>query len=115
MFSRWIVTNIISDRGTLHCRKTRIHCGNQVVICELYTRLVCSRKRLHILRNVKTIWIFVHALRHKFVVMYLINSCSDYVVGSTVDGCYFEGRDWKANCKSRTQNNRKLQQCETRM
>jgi hypothetical protein len=35
MFSRWIVTNVTSARGTLHCRKTRIPCGNQLVICEL--------------------------------------------------------------------------------
>jgi hypothetical protein len=27
MFSRWIVMNITSARGTLHCRKTRIPCG----------------------------------------------------------------------------------------
>jgi hypothetical protein len=26
MFSRWIVTNFTSVRGTLHCRKTRIPC-----------------------------------------------------------------------------------------
>jgi hypothetical protein len=25
--------NITSARGTLHCRKTRIPCGNQLVIC----------------------------------------------------------------------------------
>jgi hypothetical protein len=36
MFSRWIVTNITSARGTLHCHKTRIPCGDQVVICGLY-------------------------------------------------------------------------------
>jgi hypothetical protein len=36
MFSRWIVTNITSARGTLHCRKTRIPCVDQVVICGLY-------------------------------------------------------------------------------
>jgi hypothetical protein len=36
MFSRWIVTNIISSRGTLHCRKTRIPFGDQLVICGLY-------------------------------------------------------------------------------
>jgi hypothetical protein len=32
MFSRWIVTNITSARGTVHCRKTRIPCGDQLVI-----------------------------------------------------------------------------------
>jgi hypothetical protein len=32
-FSRWIVTNITSARGTVHCRKTRIPCGNKLVIC----------------------------------------------------------------------------------
>jgi hypothetical protein len=37
MFSRWTVTNITSDRGTLHCRKTRIPCGDQLVICGLYS------------------------------------------------------------------------------
>jgi len=38
MFSRWIITNITSARGTLHCRKTRIPCGNQLVICGLKSR-----------------------------------------------------------------------------
>jgi hypothetical protein len=33
MFSRWIVTNITSVRGTLYCHKTRILCGDQLVIC----------------------------------------------------------------------------------
>jgi hypothetical protein len=36
MFSRWIVTNITSARGTLHCRNNRIPCGDQLVICGLY-------------------------------------------------------------------------------
>jgi hypothetical protein len=31
MFSRCIVTNITSARGTLHCRKTRIFCRDQLV------------------------------------------------------------------------------------
>jgi hypothetical protein len=35
MFSRRIVMNITSARGTLHCRKTRIPCGDQLVICGL--------------------------------------------------------------------------------
>jgi hypothetical protein len=35
MLSRWIVTNITSSRGTLHCSKTRIPCGDQLVICGL--------------------------------------------------------------------------------
>jgi hypothetical protein len=39
MFSRWIVTNITSARGTLHCRKTGIPCGDQLVICGLYMSL----------------------------------------------------------------------------
>jgi hypothetical protein len=33
MFLRWIVTKITSDLGTMHCRKTRIPCGDQLVIC----------------------------------------------------------------------------------
>jgi hypothetical protein len=33
MFSRCIVTDITSARGTLHCRKTRIPCGDQLMIC----------------------------------------------------------------------------------
>jgi hypothetical protein len=37
MFSRWIVTNITSAGGTLHCRKTRIPCRHQLVICGQYT------------------------------------------------------------------------------
>jgi hypothetical protein len=36
MFSRWIVTNITSARGTVHCRKTRIPCGDQPLIFGLY-------------------------------------------------------------------------------
>jgi hypothetical protein len=36
MFSCWIVTNITSARGTLHYRKTRIPCGDQLVTCGLY-------------------------------------------------------------------------------
>jgi hypothetical protein len=36
MFSSWIVMNITSARGTLHCRKIRIPCGDQLVICGLY-------------------------------------------------------------------------------
>jgi hypothetical protein len=42
MFSRWIVTNITSARGTLHCRKTRIPCGDQLMICGLYTVRPCA-------------------------------------------------------------------------
>jgi hypothetical protein len=37
VFSCWLVTNVTSARGTLHCRKTRILCGDQLVICGLYT------------------------------------------------------------------------------
>jgi hypothetical protein len=36
MFSRWIVTNITSARGTLHCCKTRSPCVDSLVICGLY-------------------------------------------------------------------------------
>jgi hypothetical protein len=36
MFSRWLVTNITSTRGTMHCRKTRTSCGDQLVICGLW-------------------------------------------------------------------------------
>jgi hypothetical protein len=36
MFSRWRVTNITSARGTLHFRKSRIPCGDQLVISGLY-------------------------------------------------------------------------------
>jgi hypothetical protein len=40
MFSRWIVTNITSSHETLHCRKTRIPRGDQLVFCgQFYTRL----------------------------------------------------------------------------
>jgi hypothetical protein len=38
MFSRCIISNITPARGTLHCRKTRIPCGNQLVICGLKSR-----------------------------------------------------------------------------
>jgi hypothetical protein len=37
MFSRWIVMNITSAPGTLHCRKTRIPCGDKLVICGQYS------------------------------------------------------------------------------
>jgi hypothetical protein len=36
MFSRWIVTSITSVHGTVHYRKIRIPCGDQLVICGLY-------------------------------------------------------------------------------
>jgi hypothetical protein len=35
MFSRWTVTNITSARRTLHCLKTRIPFGDQLLICGL--------------------------------------------------------------------------------
>jgi hypothetical protein len=36
MFSRWIVKNINSARGTVYCCKTRIPCWDQLVICGLH-------------------------------------------------------------------------------
>jgi hypothetical protein len=42
MFSRWIVTNITSTPGTLHCRKTRIPCGDQLLICGQYIDALCA-------------------------------------------------------------------------
>jgi hypothetical protein len=36
MFSRWIVTKNTSPRGTVHCRKTRIPCGDHLLICGQY-------------------------------------------------------------------------------
>jgi hypothetical protein len=36
IFYRWIATNITFARGTLHCSKTHIPCGDQLVICGLY-------------------------------------------------------------------------------
>jgi hypothetical protein len=42
LFSRWIVTNTISARETLRCRKTRVACGDQLVICGLYLNVVLS-------------------------------------------------------------------------
>jgi hypothetical protein len=41
MFSRWIETNNISARGTLHSHKTRITCRDQLVICGLYKTDYC--------------------------------------------------------------------------
>jgi hypothetical protein len=41
MFSCWIVTNITSASGTVHCHKTRIPCENQLVICGQYLA-ICS-------------------------------------------------------------------------
>jgi hypothetical protein len=40
MFSRWIVTNITSASGTVHCRKTRIPCGDHLAICGRYDVLL---------------------------------------------------------------------------
>jgi hypothetical protein len=40
MFSGWIVLNITTARGTLHCRKTRIPFGDQLVICGQYRPLL---------------------------------------------------------------------------
>jgi hypothetical protein len=39
MFSRWIVTNSTSARGPVHCLKTLIPCGDQLVYCGQYTRV----------------------------------------------------------------------------
>jgi hypothetical protein len=36
MFLRWVVTSITFAPGTLHCRKTRIPCGDKLVMCGLY-------------------------------------------------------------------------------
>jgi hypothetical protein len=36
MFLCWIVTNITPARGTVHCRKTRIPSGDQLVMCGQY-------------------------------------------------------------------------------
>jgi hypothetical protein len=44
MFSRWIVRNITSARGTLHCLKTRVPSGDQLVVCGL-----CSHRCLLLL------------------------------------------------------------------
>jgi hypothetical protein len=46
MFSRWIVTNITSACGTLRCRKTRIPCGDQLVMCGHYY----TTKKQHVMR-----------------------------------------------------------------
>jgi hypothetical protein len=46
MFSRWIVTNITSARGTLHCRKTRIPCGVKLVICGQYGELESKEEEI---------------------------------------------------------------------
>jgi hypothetical protein len=44
MFSRWTVTNITSARETVLCLKTRIPCGDQLVICGLQKpcRKICE-------------------------------------------------------------------------
>jgi hypothetical protein len=42
MFSPRMVTNITSARGTVHCRKTRIPCGDQLMICGLYSFLTLA-------------------------------------------------------------------------
>jgi hypothetical protein len=41
MFSCSIVKKITSARRTLHCRKTRIPCGDQLVICRQHQQLLC--------------------------------------------------------------------------
>jgi hypothetical protein len=40
MFSRWVIKNITFARGTLHFRKIRIPCDDQLVICGLYETTV---------------------------------------------------------------------------
>jgi hypothetical protein len=35
MFSCWIVMDVTSTRGTFHCCKTHIPCGDQLMICGL--------------------------------------------------------------------------------
>jgi hypothetical protein len=42
MFSRWIVMNITPACGTLHCRKIRIPCGDQLMICGRYLTLTAN-------------------------------------------------------------------------
>jgi hypothetical protein len=53
MFSRWIVTNITSARGTLHCRKTSIPCGDQLVILDcIYIHVVQDKVQWWAVTNV---------------------------------------------------------------
>jgi hypothetical protein len=44
VFSYWIVTNITTASGTLQCRKIRVPCGDQLVICGLYLNYCIVRK-----------------------------------------------------------------------
>jgi hypothetical protein len=54
MFSLRMVTNLTSARETLHCRKTRIPCGDQFVICGLYYRLRENGSRYEF-----SVWAFI--------------------------------------------------------
>jgi hypothetical protein len=53
MFSHWILTNITSTRGNLHCRKTRIPRGDQLVIGGEYSALqAASRVRFQVVARI---------------------------------------------------------------
>jgi hypothetical protein len=53
MFSSWIVTYIVSARGTLYCRKTSTPCGNQLVICELYVDSTKQEAPFRVIMNLQ--------------------------------------------------------------
>jgi hypothetical protein len=57
IFSRWIVTNINSARGTLYYRETRIPCGDQLVICGQYVFCLDDDRQEEALRG-QTSYIF---------------------------------------------------------
>jgi hypothetical protein len=62
MFSRGIVTNITSVRGTLHCRKTLIPCRDQLLMCGVYNLKPVgqSRTSLNILQIHSIVWSVVY-------------------------------------------------------
>jgi hypothetical protein len=76
MLSRWIVTNITSVRGTLHCRKTRIRCDDQLVIYGLY--LICVQ-----------LWWKVYDVRTWFILKRWAAHCHGKVVSHSALGSSF--------------------------
>jgi hypothetical protein len=75
MFSRWIVTNITSARGTVHCHKTRIPCGDQLVVCGRYAPLLLWWESV-LLRRSRAL-AQVQAYRESRVLKLLKQECCD--------------------------------------
>jgi hypothetical protein len=73
MFSRWILTNITSARGTLRCHKTRIPCWDQLVICGPYMQ----RSSVPMISPSYIGWPSTRAWRHRPAAFYISASVRD--------------------------------------